>query len=109
MDLDDNFKSQLAAIAEPVLLFFTSEVCGPSYAMQMLVDDLRHEKRVPVEVTEVDIEEHPAIAMHYQLRATPCMMLTQRAKPIASRIGTQTEKEFLEWIKVSLDKLKGRK
>jgi len=102
---NDIFEKQLREHSGPVLLFFVSEVCGPSYAMQMTIDEL---ESLPVSLCEIDIQAQPAIGMHYKIRGTPLLMLTQNAKPITSRIGTQSAKQIEEWLEKSLDKLKGQ-
>lgn len=96
---------QLKRHSEPVLLFFVADFCAASYQMQMTMDELD----LPVEIAEIDIEQTPAIGMHYKIRGVPLLMLTKQAEPIASRIGTQSHKQIEEWLKKSLDRTNKRK
>lgn len=104
MVTDDTFKREVMEADRPVLAFFTGDFCGPS---RMIADLLALDDPVfdRLKVVEIDVEKCPRNSFELQIKGTPTLMLINEGQPKASRIGTQTEDEFFEWIEAELKKL----
>lgn len=104
MITDETFKQQIAKSPLPVMLFFISEACGPSYALEMLLEENFDDIEPLVNVMLVDIENCPNATRDMQVKGTPTLMILVDGQPVASRIGTQSPGQLLSWIKENIAK-----
>lgn len=101
---DLNYERKLADALVPVVLNFGASFCGPTAYMIELVADLREQYAGKVIFYSVDIETCPHITRTYQVKGVPAMIMFKKGEPVASRLGTCTYEELVEWMEKNLTK-----
>ena len=100
---DQTFDQEVLKSAEPVLVDFFAEWCGPCKAMAPALEQLAAELEGKVKVVKLDVDQNPAVTGTYGIRAMPTLMLFKGGKVAAQHVGALVQKKKLEdWINGTL-------
>jgi thioredoxin-like negative regulator of GroEL len=69
----------------PVLVFFGAAHSGPARRMESLVAHLARKERGRLRVTQVDIDEQPELAEHFNIHTVPTLALV-KGKRVVGRL-----------------------
>ena len=100
---DANFDQEVLKSAEPVLVDFFAEWCGPCKAMAPALEAVAADMKGKVKVAKLDVDQNPAVTQQYAIQAMPTMMIFKGGKKVAERVGALTQKKQLQdWINGSI-------
>ena len=100
---DKTFEAEVLKSAEPVLVDFFAEWCGPCKAMAPALDQVAAEMKGKVKVVKVDVDQNPEITTKYRIQAMPTLMIFKGGKVAAQNVGALVQKKKLEdWVKASI-------
>ena len=100
---DKTFDLEVLQSAEPVLVDFWAEWCGPCKAMAPALEQVAHEMKGKVKVVKLDVDQNPTITGKYGIRAMPTLLLFKNGKVAAQHVGALVQKRRLEeWINGSI-------
>lgn len=100
---DKTFEEEVLKSAEPVVVDFFAEWCGPCKAMAPALDQVAQELKGKVKVVKLDVDQNPQITTRYGIRAMPTLMIFQGGQVAASHTGALVQKNRLEaWIHGSI-------
>ena len=89
--------------AEPVVVDFFAEWCGPCKAMAPALEQVSQEMAGRVKVVKIDVDQNPEITQKYRIQAMPTLMVFKDGKVAAQQVGALVQKKKLEdWIKSSI-------
>ncbi|MGA9762276.1 MAG: thioredoxin family protein [Gaiellaceae bacterium] len=66
----------------PVLIFFSSVSSGPARRMDSLVANIARKERRYLRVLQVDVDEHPDLAVRFRVRAVPTLVLVMQGRVV---------------------------
>ena len=92
---NSNFQSEVLEAAEPVVVDFWAEWCGPCKMIAPILDEISTELAGKVKVVKVNIDEEPDLACRYGVMSIPTIILFKDGEPAAAAIGAQP-KSMLE-------------
>lgn len=96
---DENFEQEVLNSAEPVLVDFFAEWCGPCKAMAPALDQASEELAGKVKIVKVDVDKSPAIKDKYAIRGMPTLVVIKGGKVVRRHMGAIVQKtKLLEWI-----------
>lgn len=96
---DDTFEQEVIRAAEPVVVEFFAEWCGPCKAMAPALDQAAEELTGKVKIVKVDVDKSPAISAKFAVRAMPTLMVLKGGMVVSRRTGGIPQKtKLLEWI-----------
>jgi thioredoxin 1 len=96
---DSTFEQEVLKSAEPVLVDFFAEWCGPCKAMAPALEQVAAEMRGKVKVVKLDVDQNPTVTGKYGIRAMPTLMLFKNGQVAAQHTGALVQKKKLEdWI-----------
>ena len=99
---DKNFDAEVLKSAEPVIVDFFAEWCGPCKSMAPALDACATEMKGKVKIVKVDVDASPATSAKYGIRAMPTMMAFKGGVKVAEHTGALVQKRALEdWIRKS--------
>jgi thioredoxin 1 len=100
---DNTFEQEVLKSAEPVLVDFFAEWCGPCKAMAPALDQVATEMKGKLKVVKLDVDQNPKITQHYRIQAMPTLMIFKNGQVAAQRVGALVQKKQLEdWINSSV-------
>jgi len=100
---DATFKAEVLDSAEPVLVDFFAEWCGPCKAMAPALDAVATDMKGKVKVAKLDVDANPQATQTYGIQAMPTMLIFKGGQIVARKMGALTQKRQLEdWIKSSI-------
>ena len=96
------FQNEVIESTEPVLVDFTAVWCQPCKMLDPVVEELANDWEDSVKVFKLDVDEHPNVAMNYQIMGVPTLMLFKNGEAVERVTGYQPkdrlEKKFTPHI-----------
>jgi len=91
---DQNFQDEVLQSAQPVLVDFWAEWCGPCKMLAPTIEKLAVEYAGKVKVGKVDTDSNRDVAIKYGISAIPTVILFQGGQPVQKFVGMRPEKDF---------------
>lgn len=92
VELDSgSFDPLLSGTDLPVLVDFYSPTCGPCAEMATVVSRLARRYAGRAIIAKLNATAHPRIAMRYQIRGVPVLIVFKGGKPVNRLMGAQPE------------------
>lgn len=88
------FKEEVLQAAQPVLVDFYADWCGPCRMLRPTLEELS-EERADVKFTAINIDENPDLADEFDISSIPCVILFKNGAEADRSIGL-VPKEALE-------------
>ncbi len=96
---DATFEKEVLQSAEPVLVDFFAEWCGPCKAMAPALEQVAAEMKGKVKFAKLDVDQNPQVTQKYTIQAMPTLMIFKGGKKVAERVGALTQKKQLQdWV-----------
>ncbi len=93
-----NFKSEVLESAEPVVVDFWAEWCGPCKMIAPSLEELSIEYAGKVKVAKVNIDENPEIAAQFGVRSIPTLAMFKGGEVADIKVGAAPKTALSSWI-----------
>ncbi len=84
---DGNFEADVLKAANPVLVDFWAEWCGPCRAMEPSITALAGDYVGKVSVGKLNVDDNPGTTMRYMVRGIPTVMLFKGGEIVEQVVG----------------------
>ena len=99
---DATFDKDVLNSDVPVLVDFWAEWCGPCRMMTPTVDAIATDYAGKVKVGKVNVDENGGIAMRYNIRGIPTLLLFKGGQIVEQKVGAVGKPELQKMIEAHL-------
>jgi len=100
---DQDFDQAVLRSDVPVLVDFWAEWCGPCRMMAPTIDVVATDYAGKVKVGKVDVDANSAVAMRYNIRGIPTLLLFKDGAVVEQRVGAVGKSEVQKMIDAHID------
>ncbi len=93
----NNFEEEVLKSAQPVLVDFYADWCGPCRMLAPVIEDIS-DSDVGVKVCKLNVDTAIPLAMKYNISSIPAIMIFKDGKAAASTIGYQEKEDLMKLI-----------
>ena len=99
---DASFEADVLKSAEPVVVDFWAEWCGPCKMIGPSLEEIATEMAGKVKIAKVNVDENPGVAGKLGIRSIPTLMLFKDGKLAAQKVGAAPKGELVKWINAAV-------
>ena len=82
-----NFSDEVLKSAQPVLVDFWAEWCGPCKMIAPALDELADEFEGRVKIAKLNIENDQSVAVEYRVSGIPTFLMFKDGQVISQQVG----------------------
>jgi thioredoxin 1 len=95
---NSNFKASVLDSAEPVVVDFWAEWCGPCNMIGPSLDEISNEMAGKVKIAKLNIDENPELAAKFGVRSIPTLMMFKGGEVADIKVGAAPKTALSAWI-----------
>ena len=95
---DASWADDVLGSAEPVVVDFRAEWCGPCRMIGPSLEEIAKEMKGKVKVAKFNIDENPAITVQLGVQSIPTLMVFKDGQQVSKKVGAPPKGELVRWI-----------
>lgn len=95
---DTTFDEEVLRSAEPVVVDFWAEWCGPCRMIAPALEEISDEMSGQVKVVKLNVDENPKIAEKYGIRGIPTLLVFKNGEVAGQQVGAHPKNKLKAWI-----------
>ncbi|HSQ07312.1 MAG TPA: thioredoxin TrxA [Chromatiaceae bacterium] len=99
---DANFEAEVLKSADPVLVDYWADWCGPCKMIAPVLDEIAAEYAGKIKVAKLNIDENQATPPRYGIRGIPTLMLFKGGEVEATKVGAVSKSQLTAFIDSNL-------
>ncbi len=92
---EGNFEAEVLKSAQPVVVDFWAQWCGPCKMLAPVLDEIATEQAGQAKVAKVNLDENPGLAERYRVQAIPTLLYFAGGEVKEMTVGVTSKKVIL--------------
>jgi thioredoxin 1 len=93
---DATFDETIGASAEPVVVDFWAEWCGPCKMIAPILDEIARENAGKVTIAKLNVDENPDLAMRFNVMSIPTLLVFKNGEVAKRLVGAKGKGALLQ-------------
>jgi thioredoxin 1 len=98
---EQSFDTDVLGSAEPVVVDFWAEWCGPCRMIGPALEEISTEMQGQVKIVKVNVDENQNLANKYGIRSIPALLAFKGGKVVNTMAGARPKGDLVKWIQQS--------
>ena len=99
---DASFETDVLQSAQPVLVDYWAEWCGPCKMIAPILDEMATTYGGKLQITKMNVDENREIPAKFGIRGIPTLMLFKDGKLTATKVGALSKSQMAAFIDENL-------
>ena len=95
---DKDFETEVLKSAEPVVVDFWAEWCGPCRMIAPALEEIAGTMGGKVKIVKLNVDENPATATKYNVMSIPTLVLFKNGEAASRQVGAAPKQKLEQWI-----------
>jgi thioredoxin 1 len=95
---DSTFDEEVKGSAEPVLVDFWAEWCGPCKMIVPTLEELSKEYAGKLRIAKLNVDDNPDVARRFEVMSIPTLILFKDGEPRLRIVGAKGKGQLLQEI-----------
>jgi thioredoxin 1 len=95
---DATFEADVLKSAEPVVVDFWAEWCGPCKMIGPSLEEISAEMAGKVKIVKMNVDENPGVPGTFGIRSIPTLILFKDGKAASQKVGAAPKGDLVKWI-----------
>ncbi len=92
---DATFDETIGSAAEPVVVDFWAEWCGPCKMIAPILDEIANENAGKLTVAKLNVDENPDVARRFDVMSIPTLIVFKDGAPQKRLVGAKGKGQLL--------------
>jgi len=93
---DTIFDEEIGGAAEPVIVDFWAEWCGPCKMIAPILEEIATEQAGKVSIAKLNVDDNPDAARRFEVMSIPTLIVFKDGQPVRRLIGAKGKGQLLE-------------
>jgi thioredoxin 1 len=99
---DASFEDDVLKSAQPVLVDYWAEWCGPCRTIAPILDEVSRDYGGRLTVAKLNVDENQATPARYGIRGIPTLMLFKNGAVVATKVGALSKSQLTAFLDSSI-------
>lgn len=99
---DETFEQEVLKTAEPVLVDYWAEWCGPCKMIAPILDEVAEAYAGKLKIVKLNIDDNPETPPKYGIRGIPTLMLFKNGEVEATKVGAVSKSQLTAFLDSNL-------
>ena len=95
---DSDFEAEVLKSAEPVVVDFWAEWCGPCKMIAPALEEISKSLNGKVKIVKLNVDENPNTAAKFGIMSIPTLMLFKDGQLASRQVGAAPKAKLEQWI-----------
>ena len=99
---DATFETEVLKSAEPVVVDFWAEWCGPCRIIAPALEEISGAMAGKVKIVKLNVDENPATAAKFGIMSIPTLMIFKNGQLASRQTGAAPKQKLEQWITAAM-------